>query len=312
MSNVPSVHARIYHPNTKIIFCFVCIFAFLAGLKNVCIYVIEIGRLTISFHDPCHRLWWTPLLFYLRYTNMVFQNGMNCSLVVLCVERIICICKLKSYEESARPALVVIFLAALTLAFSVTFFLLLSPGVEWSKSVAVATIRNSNNTRNYQIMIVFVTVTELIGMFAFLFIHFWCLQRRKSIRSFVSTQTLSVKFQIEETLNLTNLILPVVLVKGGMQLYSNLAAYLATMLWTNPPIDTQMIIFEVVAVVTIQSFTTSLLLLHGTGQLKRFFCCDSVPPNRVSTTSITANDVQEEHFRRLKQLFEQELDLRKL
>ncbi|KAI1731418.1 serpentine type 7TM GPCR receptor class ab chemoreceptor domain-containing protein [Ditylenchus destructor] len=235
---------------------------------------------------------------------------MNCSLVVLCIERIICICKIRSYEESTRPVLVGTLLIIVTVAFSVVFFLLLIPGVEWTKGVAVGTIRNANNTQNYQIMIVFVTISELSGMFAFLFIHHWCLRRRKNVRKFGSIMTLSSKFQIEETLNLTTLILPMVLVKGGMQVYSSFAQMVSYLIMENPRIDTQMIVFELISVTTIQSLTTSLILLYGTGQLKRFFCCAPIPSNRVA--SEINKDDQDLHFRRLNQLFEQGLAARKM
>ncbi|KAI1718110.1 hypothetical protein DdX_06524 [Ditylenchus destructor] len=201
-------------------------------------------------------------------------------------------------------------LVSKTVAFSVVFFLLLIPGVEWTKAVAVGTIRNANNTQNYQIMIVFVIISELSGMFACLFIHYWCLACRKNVRKFGSAMTLSAKFQIEETLNLTTLILPVVLVKGGMQVYGSLAQMVSYMIMENPRIDTQMIVFELAAVSTIQALTTSLILLYGTGQLKRFFCCAPIPPNRVAS-EITKDD-QDLHFRRLNQLFEQGLAARKI
>uniref|UniRef100_A0A915E5A8 Uncharacterized protein n=1 Tax=Ditylenchus dipsaci TaxID=166011 RepID=A0A915E5A8_9BILA len=162
----------IFHPNTKIIYHFICTFLFLISLHTTVVYAYEIYRLSSLINNSCDRLWWTPFFFYLRNANGDFLNGVNSSLIVI----------------------------------------------------------NEKNGFSFQIRLVFSFFTELLGVIFFLSIHLWCLQFEKKIRAHL---TLTVKFQVEETLKLTALFLPIVITKCSMQILSSTFAYFANKLWPN-------------------------------------------------------------------------------
>uniref|UniRef100_A0A915E610 Uncharacterized protein n=1 Tax=Ditylenchus dipsaci TaxID=166011 RepID=A0A915E610_9BILA len=164
-------------------------------------------------------------------------------------------------------------------------------------------------------MLLFGVSMEIIAVMFFLFLHNWSLWNRKRIRGFkfyqsrqnISTVSknypLFVKFQIEKTVQMTSLFLPIVLVKCFMQLLSNASAFTANTIGPNNTPDVQMIIYELVNVSYLQSFTTSILLLVGSGQLRRAFGCSAKKLNKVASKLKEIGD-QDEHFDRLKVMFE--------
>uniref|UniRef100_A0A915EH70 Uncharacterized protein n=1 Tax=Ditylenchus dipsaci TaxID=166011 RepID=A0A915EH70_9BILA len=299
----------IHHPNTKIIYQFIFVMAFLIAVHLMVFYILELWRLSYPFVNPCNRLWWTPLLFYLRSSYSVFVTGMNSSMIVLCIERIVCNCRISSYEQSSKPTAIALTLTIMAILFSVVFVLVYSPGIEWSKGLAISTVRNANNADYFQMTICFLMAMECIGLFFFLFIHNWSLWYRRKFRGFHQTKSsvlsfnclLSIKFQIEETLKMTKLFLPLVIVKCFMMLFSILSQIFVYQVWPKGfSVGIQMIIYEGVNMQYLQSLPTAFFLIYGSGQLRRFF---PTKRNYVTPTESTLQS-QDEHFRRLKNLFE--------
>ncbi|KAI1700350.1 serpentine type 7TM GPCR receptor class ab chemoreceptor domain-containing protein [Ditylenchus destructor] len=309
---------RIFHPNTKIIALVVCAFVCLVAANVTLTNMLEIWRISYPYDNPCDRLWSIRSIFCLRSMYVIFLNGVNSSLIVLCIERFVCICRISNYEKSSKPVLVAVFLVITTAIFSVIFTVFYASGVDWNERIAVTTIRNQTNGAFYQIVLTYVEATEILGVLFFLFIHYWSLWYRKRVRGFKSiaqrsdadtiprNETLSVKFQIEETLAITCLFLPVVLIKLAMGIFTFVSASIANAIWPNPPANIQMIIYQLVNVGAVSPLPMALLLAHGTGQLSRLFCCRAKTSTRISPIVFVTNtnSSQEEYFDRLKQLFE--------
>uniref|UniRef100_A0A915DRL4 G-protein coupled receptors family 1 profile domain-containing protein n=1 Tax=Ditylenchus dipsaci TaxID=166011 RepID=A0A915DRL4_9BILA len=122
------------------------------AFHNGLVYIYEFYRLSIDVTNTssCQRLWPTPVIFYLRTVYIGVLNGINASLIVLCIERAVCICRISNYEESRQPIVVSFFLAILTIIFTIVFVFLCLPGQRWSTGMAISTTRNSVNSTNYQ------------------------------------------------------------------------------------------------------------------------------------------------------------------
>uniref|UniRef100_A0A915E4F3 C-type lectin domain-containing protein n=1 Tax=Ditylenchus dipsaci TaxID=166011 RepID=A0A915E4F3_9BILA len=220
------------------------------------LYIYEFGRLMPFMSDPCSRTWWTPLLFYIRVANVTFMNGQNASLIVLCIERTICILRIQNYENSSKPIPVAICLLILTGIASFGYVVLYLPGVNFSIPLAISTTRNAVNAYNYQISLIFLIFVEIAGVLFFLFLHNWGLWYRKKIRGFKfyeqrqnilmvsNNQPLFVKFQIEKTVQMTSIFLPIIIAKCSMTVFSASAAIFSNLIWTNTKTDVQMVIYE--------------------------------------------------------------------
>ncbi|KAI1695493.1 serpentine type 7TM GPCR receptor class ab chemoreceptor domain-containing protein [Ditylenchus destructor] len=308
---------RIYHPNTRIIALITCLFMFLMALQSASFYIFETWRISFPYTNPCDRLWPTPILFSLRSINGIFLMGVNSSIIILCIERVVCVCRISNYEQSSKPALVAVILLSTTTLFSVILVLLCIPGVDWDERLAVTTIRSTSNTATFQIMLFYMLVTQCLGVIFFLFLHFWSQCYRKRIRGaklsrnrcnmlFIATdQSLSVKFQIEETIEMTRLFLPVVSVHCALSILNYGTALIVNMIWPihSIPIDRQMILYELAYLSRLSPFFTSLLLARGTGQLEKMFCCSNEQKTNVSII-VNSNKDQDDYFNRLKQMFE--------
>ncbi|KAI1700347.1 serpentine type 7TM GPCR receptor class ab chemoreceptor domain-containing protein [Ditylenchus destructor] len=276
-----------------------------------------IDLISFPYTNPCDRLWPTPILFSLRSINGIFLMGVNSSIIILCIERVVCVCRISNYEESSKPALVAVILLSTTTLFSVILVLLCIPGVDWDDRLAVTTIRSTSNISTFQIMLFYMLVTQCFGVIFFLFLHFWSHCYRKRIRGpklsrnrcnmlFIATnQSLSVKFQIEETMEMTRLFLPVVSVHCALSILNYGTALIVNMIWPihSIPIDRQMILYELAYLSRLSPFFTSLLLARGTGQLEKMFCCSNEQKTSV-TTIVNSNKDQDDYFNRLKQMFE--------
>ncbi|KAI1700348.1 serpentine type 7TM GPCR receptor class ab chemoreceptor domain-containing protein [Ditylenchus destructor] len=309
-------HTRIYHPNTRIIALITCIFMFLMALQHACFYSFETWRISFPYADPCERLWPTPALFSLRVMSGVFLIGLNSSFVILCIERLVCVLRISNYEESSRPALVATIVISTTALFSVVLILLCIPGVDWDEKLAVTTIRNSNNTANFQIMLIYMFALECVGVLFFSFLNFWSRSYRERIRGtkiagtncnllFIKTNpSLSVKFQIEETIEMVRLFLPVVSVNCALNILTYLAALISNEIWPihSIPTDLQMVLYELDFISRLSPFFTSLLLARGIGQLRRLLCCSAT--EQRTKVILNSNKDQDDHFNRLKQMFE--------
>ncbi|KAI1701069.1 serpentine type 7TM GPCR receptor class ab chemoreceptor domain-containing protein [Ditylenchus destructor] len=306
---------RISHPNTKVISFAFCILEFLVALDQSCFYMYEMWRISYPYTDPCDRLWSPYILFVLRCFYLSCLNGINSSLVVLCIERVVCICRISNYEQSSKPILVAAVLVAITLVFSIITTLLYLPGVEWSEGLVMTTAWNSKNDGSYLATIYYLFTIEMLALFCFLVLHHWSLWYRKRIRGFKSLkqrtqpihiqtiQPLSVKFQIEETIRTTSLFLPIVLVKCSCSALSYAAALFSSSIWPSLSIACQMITFEVVYINGTLPFFVVLLLIYGMGQMRQMFCCS----NKHQTSEITilhSSQSQNDYFIRLKQMFE--------
>ncbi|KAI1698277.1 serpentine type 7TM GPCR receptor class ab chemoreceptor domain-containing protein [Ditylenchus destructor] len=272
-------------------------------------YAFEMWRITYPYENPCDRLWTTPAIFVSRAILAILSNGVSSSLVVLCIERLVCMCRISNYEQSARPVLVSVFLLGITIVSSIVFVLLYSAGVSWSEPTAVTTVRNSKNGITYQLMLIYLQAIQLLGFCFFLFIRYWCLWYRKRLRSvklkqnysIAAQQSLSIKFQIGETIQMTNLFLPIVLQRCGFYLAGTLMTSISNAIWPHSSADTQMIIYELCALSGLAPIATCLLLAYGTGELKRLFCCSA---QNKTTVIVGFHEDQDEHFTRLKQMFE--------
>ncbi|KAI1697487.1 serpentine type 7TM GPCR receptor class ab chemoreceptor domain-containing protein [Ditylenchus destructor] len=307
--------SKIFHPNTKVISLYVCGIEFFLALQGSSFYMYEMWRISYPYDDPCDRLWSTPLLFTLRCIYLASLNGVNLSLVVLFIERVICICRISNYEQSSRPILVAVVLLTITAIFSVVTVILYIPGVNFDEGLAVTTARNSKNGFNYQLMICYLLALELLAACCFLFLHNWSLWYRKRIRGFHSLkqrkemnpihtdQSLSVKFQIEETIKMTSLFLPIVLVKCSFSIFSYVAASIANMIWTNPSSDFQMITFEATYISTIMPLFVVILVTRGIGQIRQIFCCHN-EHRTEEVTILSHTQTQDDYFNRLNQMFD--------
>ncbi|KAI1696799.1 hypothetical protein Ddc_20134 [Ditylenchus destructor] len=192
------------------------------------------------FSSPCDRVWSTAYVFSVRTIAVVLFNGINSSMAVLCIERLVCICRIKNYEQSSKPVLVAVFLFGSTALCAIIFAALYLPGVKWNERLAVPSLINSKNAVNSQVLTAYILAIEFVGAFFFLFIHYWSLWYRKRIRGFKSVehrsiaapipldQPLSVKFQIEETIQITSLFLPLVLVREITGLFGIFARIVAS------------------------------------------------------------------------------------
>ncbi|KAI1705190.1 serpentine type 7TM GPCR receptor class ab chemoreceptor domain-containing protein [Ditylenchus destructor] len=297
----PSI--RIFHPNTKMIATFVCAFTVLVSLCACPIYAFELWRVSYPYSNPCDRLLTSAYVFSIRSIVTILSNGINSSLVVLCIERLICICRISNYEQSAKPNLI----------FSALFILLYLPAVKWFELLAVTTVKTPKNAISYDLMTYYLKGIQYLGAFFFLFIHYWSRWYRRRIRASIPVENrrslapvplnkpLSVKFQIEETVQMTNLFLPVVLLRGALLVISSILSSVSSSIWPSPSPALQMIIYESVATSSITPFFTALLLAHGTGQLRRMFCCSA---KRQAKIFVGVNENQDEHFIRLKQMFD--------
>ncbi|KAI1697856.1 serpentine type 7TM GPCR receptor class ab chemoreceptor domain-containing protein [Ditylenchus destructor] len=311
---ISKIQAKIFHPNTKVVALSVCAFTFLMALQDSCFYIYELWRMTYPYYDPCKRLWTAFFLLISRafHTSLVF--GINSSLVVLCIERITCICRISNYEQSSKPILVVVILTVTTAVSSIGFTLFYMGDIDWNEGMAETTAKNKMNADKYQLLQYFLLAMQMLGGFCFIFIHNWCLWYRKRIRGFKtlkqrnqpihiqSSQSLSVKFQIEETIRMTSLFLPVILLACLFSIFSFVAASISTAIWPKPSIDFQMITFELIHISHTLPFFIVLLLAHGVGKLRKFGCLRQHLVQDVTDTSTSQS--QDDHFKRLNQLFE--------
>ncbi|KAI1697488.1 serpentine type 7TM GPCR receptor class ab chemoreceptor domain-containing protein [Ditylenchus destructor] len=246
---------------------------------------------------------------------MSCYNGINSSLVLLCIERVVCICRVSNYEQSSRPVLVAAGVVAITLVFSIIATILYLPGIEWSEGLVMTSALNAQNAVTYQATLYYLSMIELLALLWFLILHHWSLWYRKRIRGFKSLkqrtqpahiqtiQPLSVKFQIEETIRTTSLFLPIVLVKCSSSALSYAAAIISSSIWPKLPIDSQMITVEVVYINDLLPLFIVILLIYGMGQLRQIFCC-SKEHQTSEITILHSNQNQEDYFTRLKQMFE--------
>ncbi|KAI1701070.1 serpentine type 7TM GPCR receptor class ab chemoreceptor domain-containing protein [Ditylenchus destructor] len=308
------IQAKIFHPNTKVVALSVCTFTFLMALQDSCFYICEIWRVTYPYNDPCKRLWPTLFILILRASHVSFMFGINSSLVVLCIERIICICRISNYEQSSKPIFVVVLLTVTTAVTSIGFTFFYMYDTDWNEGMASTTARNKMNADKYQLILYFLFVMQMLGGFCFLFIHNWSLWYRKRIRGFKtlkqrkqptsiqSSQPLSVKFQIEETIRMTTLFLPVILLTCLFSIYSFTTSSISNAIWPKPSIDFQMITFELTHLSHMLPFFIVLLLAHGVGKLRKF--CFTGPQLVQAVTDTTTSQSQDDHFKRLSQLFE--------
>uniref|UniRef100_A0A915DGM8 Uncharacterized protein n=1 Tax=Ditylenchus dipsaci TaxID=166011 RepID=A0A915DGM8_9BILA len=86
------------------------------------------------------------------------------------------------------------FCAKMSLLATVIIFLHL-PGIDWSKGLAVGTLKNSENAANYQIMTYFVMFMEITGVLFFLFYtsgSLWCRGTVRDIRTIVLKENVAV------------------------------------------------------------------------------------------------------------------------
>ncbi|KAI1698276.1 serpentine type 7TM GPCR receptor class ab chemoreceptor domain-containing protein [Ditylenchus destructor] len=307
------LNTKIFHPNTRVIALFVCVLVLLIAVSNIGFYIFEMWRVSYPYTDPCDRLLSTRSVFAYRSIVTILSNGCSSCLVVLCIERIVCICRISNYEQSTRPVLVSVFLLGITVISSVAFVFLYSQGVDWDRQIAITTARNSKNGASYQIMLIYLQAVEFSGDFFFLFIRYWSLWYRTRIRGFTSiahrsmvasircTQTLSVKFQIEETIQVTTLFLPIVLLKCFLIMLSIFLASAFNTIWPNPATDTQMVLYEIASMSYFSPLCIGLLLAYSTNQFKRIFCLSA---KRQATVFVGVSENQDDHFNRLKQMFE--------
>uniref|UniRef100_A0A915E8K7 Uncharacterized protein n=1 Tax=Ditylenchus dipsaci TaxID=166011 RepID=A0A915E8K7_9BILA len=98
------------------------------------------------------------VFFYLRNAIANFLNIVNSSLIVMCIERVVCILRINNYEESSRPVIVVFTLTLLTTVCAIAFYFLSIPGVDLAAGLPVATLRNEENSVMYQISKQFVAL----------------------------------------------------------------------------------------------------------------------------------------------------------
>ncbi|KAI1700897.1 hypothetical protein Ddc_17893 [Ditylenchus destructor] len=248
--------------------------------------------------------------------SAMFVIGLNSSFIILCIERLVCVLRISNYEESSRPALVSAIVLITTALFSIVLIFLCIPGVDWDEKLAVTTIRNSNNIASFQIMLIYMFALECVGVIFFSFLHFWSQLYRERIRGAKITKTncnllfiktnasLSIKLQIEETIEMTRLFLPVVSVNCALNILTYLAALISNEIWPihSIPTDFQMVLYELAFVSRLSPFFTSLLLARGTGQLRRLLCCTATE-QRIKVI-LNSNKDQDDHFKRLKQMFE--------
>ncbi|KAI1730282.1 serpentine type 7TM GPCR receptor class ab chemoreceptor domain-containing protein [Ditylenchus destructor] len=300
----------IHHPNTLVIYRFVCLFTVLIPLHNIFLYAFELFRLSLRTTDPCQRLWWTPLLVYIRSATAVFALGFSSALIILCIERFICICRIYNYEDTQKPHLVATFLVFMTTAFSVGFYYLYTSSVDWSRGLAITTVRSADNGYILQIVTIYQTTSEMLGALFFLFIRLWSLRFRKRIRNFALDKkknvsslpanfALTVKYQIEETLRMTGVFLPIVVSQCLLRVLQTTSSTIVNMKWPSPGVIIQMIILESYTVLVIQPLITGLLLMRGSHQLD-FFCSKA---NQVDAV-VSVNENQDDYFGRLKNMFE--------
>uniref|UniRef100_A0A915E5B8 Gustatory receptor n=1 Tax=Ditylenchus dipsaci TaxID=166011 RepID=A0A915E5B8_9BILA len=280
------------------------------ALSNLLIYVYEIWRLSPFVTRPCDRLWNTPVFYAIRIAFIIFTIGVNMAFIVLCIERLICICRLASYEESSRPLLISIILTFLTILFSIIIVLITLPGMDWSRGLAVGTFRNDKNKHNYKIFLFVIMITDILGVIFFLFIHNWSLSFRKKIRGFklhtpffAAQRSLSVKFQLEETLQMTSLFLPIVISKCIVQVYSEIALVAIGQLWLNPTVEIQMILYEMANLIFLVPFLSIIFIYNGTERSKISICNALLRRDRVSNWRVE-NANQDDHFIQLKNIFE--------
>uniref|UniRef100_A0A915E8L8 Uncharacterized protein n=1 Tax=Ditylenchus dipsaci TaxID=166011 RepID=A0A915E8L8_9BILA len=142
-------------------------------------------------------------------------------------------------------------------------FYFVSQGVEWSSGLALSTLRNSRNEAAHTDINYFNILMEFSGVFFFVSIHYCSLWFQKRLRGLaINGQTLvifnnhalSVKFQIEETLRMTRLFLPIVVLKCTLQILSSVASVITYKTLIAPNADTQMIVYELVNIAHIQPY----------------------------------------------------------
>ncbi|KAI1695494.1 serpentine type 7TM GPCR receptor class ab chemoreceptor domain-containing protein [Ditylenchus destructor] len=307
---------KIFHPNTKVIASAVILFVLLQAFSCGIFYLFEIWRVTYPYSNVCDRLWNTPLLFGMRITFVVAMNGINSSLIALSIERLICICRINNYEKSSKPLCVAVLLLTMTVIFTVTFSVLYMPGVEWDDGTVITSLRNAKNAGNYQISLIYMMIVELSSVFLFVFIHYWCLSYRKRIRGFkfvsgrsdvariAMCRSLSVKFQIEETLRMTKVFLPVVVVKCSINVFNNFTATVSNLIWRPSTIDTQMVMSEALSFVMWQPLLLAIVFAYYTGRISSECGLFRRKIQSDHSLAIGHNGNQDEHFNQLKQMFE--------
>ncbi|KAI1700345.1 serpentine type 7TM GPCR receptor class ab chemoreceptor domain-containing protein [Ditylenchus destructor] len=307
---------KIFHPNTKVISSAVILFVLLQAFSCGIFYLLELWRVTYPYSNVCDRLWNTPLLFCVRIAYVVTINGINSSLIALSIERLICIRRINSYEKSSKPVCVAVLLMTMTVIFTVTFSVLYMPGVEWDDGTVITSLRNAKNAGNYQISLIYMMIVELSSVFLFVFIHFWCLSYRKRIRGFkfvsersdvariAKYKSLSVKFQTEETLRMTKVFLPVVVVKFSINVFNNFTATVSNLVWRPSTIDMQMVMFEALTITTCQPFFLAIVFAYYTGRISSVCGLFRRKIQSDHSLALPANGNQDEHFNQLKQMFE--------
>uniref|UniRef100_A0A915DB65 G-protein coupled receptors family 1 profile domain-containing protein n=1 Tax=Ditylenchus dipsaci TaxID=166011 RepID=A0A915DB65_9BILA len=179
--------------------------------------------------------------------------------------------------------LVAFLLIVLALPYAILHFWASTIGVDWQTGLAISSIRNAFNNGYYQKLFTYSITIEYTAAFFTFFIHYWAVWYKKRIRFTNSSQSsaknksLSVKFQVEETIRIARTLLPIVVVKCFLQTSSTILSYVANQIWISPPTDVQMIIYELVNLNHLQPLTTSLLMVYGSGQFGRVFGCCKKP-----------------------------------
>ncbi|KAH7720928.1 hypothetical protein AAVH_11566 [Aphelenchoides avenae] len=229
-------------------------------------------------------------------------------LLFLCLERVMCTLKVSNYEESSCPKVVTSLLMIATSFWGLVYYLFMSPGVDFRSAIVQTSTRTKENAASGPIIIYMLVACESASVVLFLYIRKWNLRLGRNLHANRtgghSQKFLSTKFQIGETLRVTEVFLPILIIKWTLTVFGAAAIYclrvIPAIVASSP--STQATLFEAVNVNYLQGLTTPLFLMYRCDQLGSFLRGSQVKPVETVIATHGRNDF-EDYFRRLENVF---------
>ncbi|KAH7715415.1 hypothetical protein AAVH_17187 [Aphelenchoides avenae] len=249
-----------------------------------------------------------PMVVYFRLTTTSVMFTLDFVLLVMCLELVVCTLKITNYEDSSCPKFITSSLVVTIFVWAGVYYAMMSPGIDFSKPVIRPSTTNKQNASSGVIIIYMLLASESLSLLLFLYIRRWnrrvgkALQRQGATGQ--SQKLLSMKFQVGETLRVTDVFVPILVVKWALTVLGCLAIYLQRLIpsLVHASAADQAAFFEAVNINYLQGLTTPLLLMYRCDQLGSFLRGSKVTPVEQIVETHGRTNV-DDYFKRLESTF---------
>uniref|UniRef100_A0A7E4VA91 G_PROTEIN_RECEP_F1_2 domain-containing protein n=1 Tax=Panagrellus redivivus TaxID=6233 RepID=A0A7E4VA91_PANRE len=207
-----------FHQNANVVCHFMRISLFVLCLSYSSIAVYDYYRLSMHVISPCDHLANNSAVVVLRFITTTTTVAHVISLIVLALERILCTVCIVGYESASSPWITGFSLFGITTVYSLTAnYFTLVHAVDPNRKLVFSSTRNSQNLIAYSAYSYSLLFSELFIIFVFLIIKKWnkylhkLYRVKQGVYKQQQSRLLSIKFQINETINLMNVYAPIVI-----------------------------------------------------------------------------------------------------